>query len=944
MPVIFNDLNIKHSSSDGLTIDSQVGGWYTNEAPVGKPVAGRKVYWEIEINSTGNIIIGMTPSRYVSLVANSIPGYAGQGFAFQNQATYYINGGTNALSPFTYTTGDVIGFAYDVDGAKLWISKNGTWVDGDPETDTSPSVHSITTGVCWPFVTLGGIVNVTGGFVAGNFTYSIPTGFTALDLEEAPAGTLWTPAEIDTELWLDADDADTFTIDTGVSQWDDKSGNNRHATQSNGPSQPVVNTAGLNTKDTLKFVSTGDYFDLPDLTALNSGSAMVFIVVRTDLDVPLATNSGLWHLTNSVETYPDTHFSFSDGTLYDSAGTTLRKTAGNPTTVLSYPNIYCVVTEPNNWTNFFNDVQFYNSTSNTVGFGSTQYLGRGAGSYYLNGNVAEVIIVSTVDNDLRNKIAGYLAHKWNLAFRLDDVHPYKSEPPYSAAGGGSSDGSFSGGSTPPPITYEVLRKIVEMPYSLNQVLRKIVEMLYSSKIAKIIEFMYGDMPQYKKLIDMPYGDYRKLIKIINLKYGDNSELRVLVEFVYSLRGKLRSIKNMPYGIMEQELRKIIEQNYDLSLYDELRKIIDSPYAIATDEPIDESTTISVVSSDGIVFDPHHINIEVDEELYHIAFEMHNMLPEDYENAVPLPLAETFLNVTINSTVYYFVIEERNIREGKSETSYTIKGASPTILLDLPYASTFSEELSGLASDIVQYLIDKEVDYITVDWQMIDWYIPPGKLNVVDKTPMQVIEDIVIAGGGIRQSAPDGSLICRALYPVNIPDYETYTPQQYYTDLDNFYYVDQNTVNKEGYNNFFIGDQEASADGLTIESKSISATEADVRVFQVPFNDDIINLRTSGGSWVVIQNLGTTSEEITEELIEIIDGQGNTRYPIYSIPDQNNPDYRETDLGPITFSEEGVITCQGNENSLIMLSYTTKYYKYKVTDPNIETVQFYPEIM
>ena len=47
-------------------------------------------------------------------------------------------------------------------------------------------------------------------------------------------------------LWLDAADASTFTFGTGtqVSQWDDKSGNSRHATQSTAASRPV-RTASL---------------------------------------------------------------------------------------------------------------------------------------------------------------------------------------------------------------------------------------------------------------------------------------------------------------------------------------------------------------------------------------------------------------------------------------------------------------------------------------------------------------------------------------------------------------------------------------------------------------------------------------------------------------------------------------------------------------------------
>jgi hypothetical protein len=58
---------------------------------------------------------------------------------------------------------------------------------------------------------------------------------------------LWTPDEITTDLWLDANDASTISA-TGslVDQWDDKSGNNRHALPVAPASRPLTGTKTLN--------------------------------------------------------------------------------------------------------------------------------------------------------------------------------------------------------------------------------------------------------------------------------------------------------------------------------------------------------------------------------------------------------------------------------------------------------------------------------------------------------------------------------------------------------------------------------------------------------------------------------------------------------------------------------------------------------------------------
>lgn len=63
----------------------------------------------------------------------------------------------------------------------------------------------------------------------------------------------WTPALLGASLalWLDADDASTITLNgSNVSQWDDKSGNNRHASQATAANQPAYLTTGFNGKPT----------------------------------------------------------------------------------------------------------------------------------------------------------------------------------------------------------------------------------------------------------------------------------------------------------------------------------------------------------------------------------------------------------------------------------------------------------------------------------------------------------------------------------------------------------------------------------------------------------------------------------------------------------------------------------------------------------------------
>ena len=56
---------------------------------------------------------------------------------------YYLDEGTAGGSPPTYTTGDIIGVAFDVDAGKIWFSKNGTYNhSGDPASGTNQTTGS----------------------------------------------------------------------------------------------------------------------------------------------------------------------------------------------------------------------------------------------------------------------------------------------------------------------------------------------------------------------------------------------------------------------------------------------------------------------------------------------------------------------------------------------------------------------------------------------------------------------------------------------------------------------------------------------------------------------------------------------------------------------------------------------------------------------------------
>ncbi len=115
----------------------------------------------------------------------------------------------------------------------------------------------------------------------------------------------------DLQLWLDADDASTISDTSGaVDQWNDKSGNDYHVTQT-GSNRPTTGANTLNDKNVITFDGVDDYLEKTNL-ALNSQCTM-FIVSKV-ITAPPTEFYSLFSYNNAT----DRDFQFDGG---DSVGT-----------------------------------------------------------------------------------------------------------------------------------------------------------------------------------------------------------------------------------------------------------------------------------------------------------------------------------------------------------------------------------------------------------------------------------------------------------------------------------------------------------------------------------------------------------------------------------------------------------------------------------------------
>lgn len=220
--------------------------------------------------------------------------------------------------------------------------------------------------------------------------------------------------------WYDANDAATIIESGGqVSEWLDKSGNNRHATQASGTNRPTyqASDAMMGGMPSIgNIAATGAIgLDTPEMSAQN---AYIVTYYKDGLDgtfdgySTLFSGAGAWGAFRVMGDQSTSNFIGSSN--FNDAGTFKNgSTVSSLSSVLPMPASLFV---------------FKSSLART------QVYSLGYNSQYTDrdweGAYSEIIFTDgTEDLATQQMIEGYLAHQWGLTADLPSDHPYKETRP-----------------------------------------------------------------------------------------------------------------------------------------------------------------------------------------------------------------------------------------------------------------------------------------------------------------------------------------------------------------------------------------------------------------------------------------------------------------------------------------------------------------------------------
>jgi hypothetical protein len=224
-------------------------------------------------------------------------------------------------------------------------------------------------------------------------------------------------------LWLDASDASTVTLDTGVSEWRDKSGTGKKMTQDTGGNQPDYLTDGIGGKPALGFTGSSSHFMRG---AFSHALTAITSLVVARMESTVGTSGRIFSMTVSGSASdfggtghlcPSMRFTSTQAVgCQNDGGTRVSRdiTYGTPFIQCSHHDGTTLSNRVNNGTAAtYTPASAWSPTMANMMLSSQSSSGAAGG--FFTGRIAEVIVYSRdLTADERSKVHQYLGNKYGI--------------------------------------------------------------------------------------------------------------------------------------------------------------------------------------------------------------------------------------------------------------------------------------------------------------------------------------------------------------------------------------------------------------------------------------------------------------------------------------------------------------------------------------------------
>lgn len=439
------------------------------------------------------------------------------------------------------------------------------------------------------------------------------------------------------------------------------------------------------------------------------------------------------------------------------------------------------------------------------------------------------------------------------------------------------------------------------------------EVQYGLRLEGTSRVLYGDMRQHRRRASLPYGDVHQNRTHQVTRYSDLGACRKSVRFPYWLTQQIAVRHTLGYGVTNvNPVAKRLAASWSLLDDARLQAVVNSP------ELVSNGQTIRIVQAT--------LSCDEDSPIWIAQVEI-----AEVADFAAIAIGDT-ITLTLGLETFVLVVDGKTLsRESVADQRCELSAVSPVALLDAPFAGTirFYQPSAESAEAAVESLIGP------VAWQLPNWIIPAGRLMLEGVTPLAAARNIVATIGGIVESNPDGSVVCRRRHPVSIPQYGQAAVAHGLFDSDVISARAQIAPSR-GYNRVTIANEDgasgASKDRVEYAADADDANRGTVRAYLASLRSVV--LTHTGHAATVIASLGEVTR--TEaETVEFVDGRASTRYPVTAVV---SAVWQHTDLGAVTADGQSIVAATAGF-SLLRITYTVTSLNWRVALSIDEEVQF-----
>ena len=436
---------------------------------------------------------------------------------------------------------------------------------------------------------------------------------------------------------------------------------------------------------------------------------------------------------------------------------------------------------------------------------------------------------------------------------------------------------------------------------------------YGLRLERESRVLYGDMRQHRRRASLPYGDVRQNRARQVTRYSDLGACRKSVRFPYWLTQQLAVRHTLGYDVTNvNPVAKRLAASWSLLDDARLQAVVNNP------ELVSNGQTIRIVQAT--------LSCDEDSPVWIAQVEIAKVA-----DFAAIAIGDT-ITLTLGMETFVLVVDGKTLsRESVADQRCELSAVSPVALLDAPFAGTirFYQPSAESAEAAIESLIGP------VTWQLPNWIIPAGRLMLEGVTPLAAARNIVASIGGIVESNPDGSVVCRRRHPVSIPQYGQAAVAHGLFDSDVISARAQIAPSR-GYNRVTIANEDgasgASKDRVEYVADADDANRGTVRAYLASVRPVV--LTHTGHAATVIASLGEVTRTETET-VEFVDGRASTRYPVTTIV---SVVWQHTDLGAVTADGQSIVAATAGF-SLLRITYTVTSLDWRVALSIDEEVQF-----